>query len=56
MRHRAAWFCAIAGLVLPLSGEARPVELTAVCFTPGDDCAGLIVRAIAGAAKIDNGK
>ena len=37
---------AALGLVPTLPVAARTVDLAAVCFTPGEDCTGLIVRAI----------
>ena len=46
MRPRTALACAALILATPALTAAHPVQLVAVCFTPGEDCTGLIVRAI----------
>lgn len=51
MRPLTALACTLFTLAAPLPATARSVDLAAVCFTPGEDCAGLIVRAIDGAAR-----
>jgi hypothetical protein len=51
VQRLAVMICAALGLVPALPAAARPVDLAAVCFTPGEDCAGLIVHAIGSAAR-----
>ena len=51
MRHFIVLACAAMALLPSLPAAARPVELTAVCFVPGEDCTGLIIQAISTATQ-----